>query len=155
MTVARDANTTAAQRADAGRTADTIRVLFEVGNAANAVVAQVLAESGVTPSAAGLLWALAPGTGPLTMRDVAARLGCDPSTVSLAADKLQSTGLIARQPHPADGRKRTLMLTGRGHELWEALSARLHASGVLAGLDADEQRTLHTLLAKIRPPQRP
>jgi DNA-binding MarR family transcriptional regulator len=156
MTVARDAKAQAAtQRADAGRTAEIIRVLFEVGNAANVVVAQVLAEFEVTPSAAGLLWALAPGTGPLTMRDVATRLGCDPSTVSLAADKLESTGLIARQPHPADGRKRILALTDRGHELWEALSARLRASGVLAGLDAGEQRTLHTLLTKIRLPQRP
>ncbi|MEU3414578.1 hypothetical protein ABZ760_25510 [Streptomyces sp. NPDC006658] len=30
------------------------------------------------------------------MREVAARLRYDPSTVSLAADKLQSMGLVAR-----------------------------------------------------------
>ncbi len=155
MTVDRDAAAPAAQRADAERTAETIRVLMEVGNAADAIVARVLAEFDVTASVAGMLWALAPGTEPPTLRDVAARLRCDPSTISLAADKLQSTGLIARQPHPSDGRKRTLVLTERGQELWEALSTRLHASGLLAGLDAEEQRTLHALLAKVRPPQRP
>ena len=93
-------------------------------------MAQVLSELGVPTSVAGTLWALAPGTEPPTMREVAARLRCDPSTVSLAADKLQSMGLVARQPHPADGRKRTLALTEQGHELWEALGdalARLRA----------------------------
>lgn len=74
------------------------------------------------------------------MRNVAARLHCDPSTVSLAADRLQATGLVARQPDPADGRKRTLALTQRGHDLWEALSTRLHSSGLFADLDAEEQR---------------
>lgn len=52
--------------------------------------------------------------GPPTMREVAARFRCDPSTVSLAADKLQSVGLIARRPHPSDGRERTLVLTTAG-----------------------------------------
>ncbi len=155
MTVDRGAVASATQRADAKRTAETIRVLMEVSSAADAVVARVLAEFEVTASAAGLLWTLAPGTEPPTLRDIAAHLHCDPSTVSLTADKLQGIGLITRQPHPTDGRKRTVALTERGRELWEALSTRLHASGVLAGLDADEQRTLHALLTKIRPPQRP
>ncbi|WP_260473736.1 MarR family winged helix-turn-helix transcriptional regulator [Amycolatopsis balhimycina] len=101
------------------------------------------------------MWALVPGTEPPTMRDVAARLHCDPSTVSLAADKLQSMGLVARQPHPADGRKRTLTLTEHGHELWDALRTRLHASGLFAGLDAQEQDTLLALLTKMRTPHHP
>jgi DNA-binding MarR family transcriptional regulator len=117
-------------------------------------VAQVLGEFGVPASVAGTLWALAPGTEPPTMRDVATRLRCDPSTVSLAADKLQSMGLVARQPHPADGRKRTLVLTEHGLELWEALRTRLHASGLFTGLDAQEQSTLLTLLTKMQNPRR-
>jgi DNA-binding MarR family transcriptional regulator len=151
MTVDRDVDALAAHRADVERKAEIIRVLVEVGNAADAVVAQVLGEFGVPASVAGTLWALAPGTEPPTMREVAARLRCDPSTVSLAADRLQATGLVARQPHPADGRKRTLALTERGHELWDALRTRLHASGLLAGLDAEEQGTLLALLTKMRP----
>ncbi|GAB3571128.1 hypothetical protein GCM10027445_26000 [Amycolatopsis endophytica] len=115
-------------------------------------MAQVLGEFGVPASVAGTLWALAPGTEPPTMRDMAARLRCDPSTVSLAADKLQAMGIVARQPHPADGRKRTLVLTEHGHELWEALRKRLHASGLFAGLDVREQDTLLTLLTKMRNP---
>lgn len=143
-----------AQRADAERKAEIIRVLVEVGDAANGVMAQVLGEFGVPASVASTLWALAPGTEPPTMRDIATRLRCDPSTVSVAADKLQSLGLVARQPHPADGRKRTLVLTESGHELWQALRARLHASGLFAHLDPKEQTTLLALLTKMRTPPR-
>ncbi|OXM59169.1 MarR family winged helix-turn-helix transcriptional regulator [Amycolatopsis vastitatis] len=155
MTASRDANAPTTRPADVERKAEIVRVLVEVGNAADAVVAQVLGEFGVPASVAGTLWALAPGTEPPTMREVAARLRCDPSTVSLAADKLQSMGLVFRQPHPADGRKRTLALTEHGHELWEALRTRLHASGLFAGLDAQEQDTLLALLTKMRNPQHP
>jgi DNA-binding MarR family transcriptional regulator len=155
MTASRDAKAPTTRPADAERKAEIVRVLMEVGNAADAVVAQVLGEFGVPASVAGTLWALAPGTEPPTMRDIATRLRCDPSTVSLAADKLQSLGLVARQPHPADGRKRTLALTEQGHELWEALRTRLHASGLFTGLDAQEQDTLLALLTKMRSPQRP
>lgn len=154
MTVGRDVGVPTTRPADVERKADIVRVLVEVGNAADAVVAQVLTEFGVPTSVAGTLWALVPGTEPPTMREVAARLRCDPSTVSLAADKLQSMGLVARQPHPADGRKRTLALTGQGRELWEVLRTRLHASGLFAGLDAQEQNTLLALLRKMRNPQR-
>ncbi|THA29580.1 MarR family transcriptional regulator [Streptomyces sp. A1277] len=150
MTAGRDATTSTTHRTDVERKAEIVRVLVEVGHSADAVVAQVLGEFGVPASVAGTLWALAPGTEPPTMRDVAARLGCDPSTVSLAADKLQSVGLIARRPHPSDGRKRTLALTERGHGLWEVLRTRLHASGLFAGLDAEEQRTLLALLTKMQ-----
>ena len=155
MTVGPDAKAPTTRPADVERKAEIVRALVEVANTVDAVVAQVLGEFGVPASVAGTLWALAPGTEPPTLRDVATRLHCDPSTVSLSADKLQSLGLLTRQPHPADGRKRTLALTEQGHELWEALRTRLHASGLFAGLDAPEQDTLLALLTKMRNPQRP
>ncbi|MEV5282859.1 hypothetical protein [Streptomyces sp. NPDC052811] len=64
-------------------------------------------------------------------------------------------GLVARQPHPAEGRKRTLVLTDEGHELWEALRTRLHDSSLFAGLDAQEKDSLLTLLTNMRNPQQP
>src|ERR1035437_4657196 len=81
MPVSRDAKAPTTRPADVERKAEIVRVLVEVGNAADAVAAQVLSEFGVPASVAGTLWALAPGTEPPTMRDVAARLHCDPSTV--------------------------------------------------------------------------
>lgn len=138
-------------RGEIARTAETIRAVMALKEGIDAVVAEALAEFDVTASVAGVLWTLAPGTEPPTLRDIAARLHCDPSTVSLTADKLEAMGLVTRQSHPTDGRKRTLALTPRGNALWEELGARLHSSGLFAGLDADEQRTLHALLMKIQP----
>ncbi|MFB7575756.1 MarR family winged helix-turn-helix transcriptional regulator [Streptomyces sp. NPDC056165] len=155
MTPDRDAKAATTTRADVERTAEMIHVFLELGNAAGAVVADALAEFEVTASVAGVLGMLQPGDAPLTMREIAARLHCDPSTVSLTADKLEGMGLATRRPHPDDGRKRTLVLTERGHELWQALSARLHTSGLFTGLDTHEQIALHALLTKIRLPQRP
>src|SRR5947209_17641306 len=103
--------------ADAQRTIEIIRVLMGIGTVANTVVADVLAEFDVTASVAGVLWAVAPAAQPPTLREVAARLHCDPSTISLSVDKLESMGFVARQPHPTDGRKRTVALTDRGQEL--------------------------------------
>lgn len=155
MTVGQDAKAPTTHPADVDRKAEIVRFLVEVGGSVDGVVAQVLGEFGAPASVAGTLWALAPGTEPPTMREVAARLHCDPSTVSLAADKLESAGLVARQPHPVDGRKRVLALTERGRELWEALTRRLHDSGLFAGLDVQEQDALLALLKKIRDPRRP
>ena len=77
MTGDRDAKALTTRPAGEERKAEIVRVLLEVGNAADAVVAEVLGDFGVPASVAGTLWALAPGTEPPTMRDVAARLRCD------------------------------------------------------------------------------
>ena len=145
---ARTANSTA----DVERKVGIVRILVEMGNTADATMAEVLTDFGVPTSVAGTLWALAPGTEPPTMRELATRLRCDASTVSLAADKLQSMGLVARHQHPDDGRKRTLALTEQGHGLWEELRTRLHASGMFATLSVQEQETLLALLTKMRTP---
>lgn len=112
------------------------------------LVTQVLTEFDITPSVAGVLWTLDPSADPLTMREIAGRLGCDPSTVSLTADKLEEVSLIVRQPHPRDGRKRTLALTKNGDRLRATLGKRLSDAPVLAGLDSADRRTLVALLTK-------
>jgi DNA-binding MarR family transcriptional regulator len=121
---------------------------MELTTAVDAVVSEVLEEFEVTTSVAGVLWALDPESEPPTMRDLAKRLHCDPSTVSLTADKLQAAGLVTRQPHARDRRKRTLVLTDDGHALWGAMSARLQASDVLSGLDEQDRDDLLRILAK-------
>lgn len=146
----REGTTISAPGADEALTADLARLLMDAANEIGAVVAHVLTEFDITPSVAGVLWTLDPSSDPLTMREIAAKLGCDPSTVSLTADKLEEVGLIARRPHPSDGRKRTLALTDNGHRLRATLSKRLAEAPVLAGLDTHERRQLAALLVKAR-----
>jgi len=97
-----------------------------------------------------VLWTLDPAGDPPTMREIATKLGCDPSTVSLTADKLEESGLIVRRPHPRDGRKRTLALTDNGDLLRATLSKRLNGAPVPAGLDIEDRRRLTALLMKAR-----
>ncbi|HYQ67390.1 MarR family winged helix-turn-helix transcriptional regulator [Actinophytocola sp.] len=125
-----------------------LRRLTTLADATLASAGEVLAEFGLTVSAASLLCALDPRAETPTMRDLSRQMRCDPSTISLMADKLDRSGLVERRPHPTDGRKRTLALTDRGVEVWAALSARLGETSALAVLSVEERRTLEELLAK-------
>jgi DNA-binding MarR family transcriptional regulator len=147
--MSRDAGGGAPNPAPAELKAEIVRLLIDAGDSAKAIVAATLREFDAPSSVADTLWALATSEKPATPRDIATKLGRDPSTVSLAADKLEHCGLIARQPHPRDGRKRTLVLTEHGHTLWNTLRDRLHASRLFHGLGADDQLTLLELLRKI------
>ena len=122
-----------------------------VADATMTLVGEVLAEFGLTVSSAALLWALDPRGERPTMRSLAQQLRCDPSTVSLTADRLEEAGLVERRVHPTDGRMRTLALTPRGSAVWEEFAAALSRGSSLAALSGAELRTLDALLTKVRP----
>jgi DNA-binding MarR family transcriptional regulator len=136
--------------ADQERMGELILSLMTVGQLAALAVDEALADADVTASVAGVLWVLRTNDSPPTMRDIAARLRCDPSTVSLTADKLERLRLITRQAHPTDGRKRILVLTAQGDQLWETLNQRLRTSPALSGLDSNQQRNLLDLLGRVQ-----
>ena len=68
------------------------------------------AELGLTPAAARALHELDPDH-PLPARDLAGRLGCDRSNVTVLVDKLEQAGLVERRTDPADRRQKTLVVT--------------------------------------------
>jgi DNA-binding MarR family transcriptional regulator len=92
-------------------------------------------------------------TGPMTMRDLAERMSCEPSNATFVVDKLEKQGLIERRPHPTDRRAKHLVLTAEGEALRERLLELLSRDSPLAGLTADQQRVLQELLeqAIVRP----
>jgi DNA-binding MarR family transcriptional regulator len=71
------------------------------------------AELGLTPVQAHALMVLQPDR-TLTMRELAAGLDCDASTVTGLADRLETHGLISRQAIAGDRRVRALALTQDG-----------------------------------------
>lgn len=125
-----------------------LRRLTVVSDATLGVIRDVLAEFDLSMSTASLLWALDPDTEPPTMRALSQHLHCDPSTISLMADKLDTSGLVERRPHPTDGRKRVLALTDKGLAAWAALSHRLAETSPLAVLSRADRERLDDLLAK-------
>ena len=87
---------------------------------------------------------------PLSMRELAARLRCDPSNITGLIDRLEARGLVERQPHPADRRVKYLALTAAGRDLRERLAARLFAAPTcVAALHERDQRRLHELLRRV------
>ncbi|MEV4163285.1 MarR family winged helix-turn-helix transcriptional regulator [Nonomuraea dietziae] len=84
--------------------------------------------------------------GPMTMRDLAERMSCEPSNATFVVDKLEKQGLIERRAHPTDRRAKQLVLTAEGDALRERLLELLAQDSPLAGLGPDQQRVLQDLL---------
>ena len=72
-----------------------------------------------------------------------------PAPMRAIADRLQSRGLITRQPDPADRRVKTLVLTNRGRRVRAELERAVHSSPAMAALTAHERTSLRRLLAKM------
>ena len=82
------------------------------------------AELDLSPTQAHALTVLAPGRS-LTMRELADGLGCDPSTVTGLADRLEAHGLIERKAMTGDRRVKALALTQGGIDRRSRLLERL------------------------------
>jgi MarR family transcriptional regulator, organic hydroperoxide resistance regulator len=85
-------------------------------------------------------------TGPMTMRELAERMSCEPSNATFVVDNLAKKGLIERSVHPNDRRAKQLVLTVEGTALRKRLLKLLAQDSPLAGLARHQQRTLQKLL---------
>jgi MarR family transcriptional regulator, organic hydroperoxide resistance regulator len=106
------------------------------------------AELGLTGPQATALREL---TGPMTMRDLAERMSCEPSNATFVVDKLEARGLVERQAHPHDRRAKVLALTPEGTNLREKLLDLLTRHSPLAALSPQDQDTLRDLLLRATP----
>jgi len=127
-----------------------LQQLCDVADAQNEDIAEVLGESGLTKPQAGMLWALSPTTPPVSMRELAHKLHCDPSNITLLGDQLHAAGLAERQPDPTDGRRRVLVLTDKGLAIWSRLLERMQQRSALFTLTIKEQNQLLGLLEKVQ-----
>ncbi|NUW45272.1 MarR family winged helix-turn-helix transcriptional regulator [Nonomuraea rhodomycinica] len=87
-------------------------------------------------------------TGPMTLRELAERMSCEPSNATFVADRLEEQGYLERHPHPGNRRAKQLVLTPAGSELRERLLGLLSENSPLAPLAPEEQDTLQRLLAR-------
>src|SRR5438445_10398602 len=76
--------------------------------------ATILAELELTEALGDVLWQLGAVGQAVPMRDLAARLQCDPSNVTFLADRLEERGLVERRPDPSGRRVKRLALTPAG-----------------------------------------
>ncbi|HEY4929882.1 MAG TPA: MarR family transcriptional regulator [Acidimicrobiales bacterium] len=90
---------------------------------------------------------------PMTMGELAIKLGIDAPYATLVVDELERQGLVERRPHPTDRRVKLVTATPRGAK--EAQRAQDILNRLPVGMEAlsgAELETLATILAKIRLP---
>src|SRR5260221_4585832 len=110
--------------------------LFDLAVVLGEVMNNRLAEHGLTPARAEVLWVLH-GTGPRTQRELSRILKCTPRNVTGLVDALEAAGFIERTAHPTDRR---------------AIIGRLSEQGqlLIAGWGPDRQHGTEQRLARIR-----
>ena len=87
---------------------------------------------------------------PVAMGRVAEALACDASNVTGLIDRLESRGLVRRQPSAQDRRVKVLVLTPAGVRLRGAIMEKMtQPPDTLSRLSATEQRALVRMLRRL------
>jgi hypothetical protein len=99
---------------DMGATADdAMDRLFDLAVVLGDLMNRRLAEHGLTPARAEVIWLLHHG-GPRTQRELSQALRCTPRNVTGLVDALEAGGFVARRAHPTDRRATVVSLSQRG-----------------------------------------
>jgi DNA-binding MarR family transcriptional regulator len=90
--------------------------------------------------------------GPATTADLARAEGMKPQSMGTTVAALEKLGIVARKPHPTDGRQVNIELTAKGAALRKSTKdAKLTwLLPAIAKLDAEQQHTLFAAGAIIR-----
>jgi MarR family transcriptional regulator, organic hydroperoxide resistance regulator len=86
---------------------------------------------------------------PITARELATRMTCEPSNATFVLDRLEQQGLIQRRPHPTDRRAKQIVLTPAGRRCRASALKRLGTRSPLGSLSAGQQDDLRDLLRKL------
>jgi MarR family transcriptional regulator, organic hydroperoxide resistance regulator len=111
-----------------------------------------LVELDLTLPLADALWQLDPALGPLSRRELAERLCCDPSNVTFLVKRLEGRRLVRRAPADSDRRVKELALTPAGTRVRNRLIGTIAASSMFTRLTPAQQRQLSDLLERCRLP---
>ncbi len=118
-----------------------------------------LAELGLTDATWVPLFHLYAAGAPLTLKQLAQRVGLDSSSLVRVVDLLESRGLLLRQTDAHDRRSKSLCLTVQGQHVVADVRAKLHQveSQLLQGMDGTTvaalrhgMQQLHTRLIAIQ-----
>ena len=107
-----------------------------------------LVELDLTIPLSDAIWQLDPKLGPLSRRELAERLQCDPSNVTFLVDRLESRGRLTRARARSDRRIKALALTPAGIEVRDRLIATIADSSMFTSLTRAQQKQLADLLQR-------
>jgi DNA-binding MarR family transcriptional regulator len=124
--------------------------LFDLAVVLGEVMNQRLAEHGLTPARAEVLWVLH-RTGPRTQRQLSEVLKCTPRNVTGLVDALERAGFVERTAHPSDRRAIVVRLSEPGRSLIEGWSSDREqgTTQLLAGIADDELAVFSAVLDRV------
>lgn len=112
-------------------------------------VNRAAAAEGLSPVSAWALVQLDPDQ-PLSQKELAARLHCNPSTVVDPTDRLEEAGLVVRQANPVDRRVNVLIVTAKGARVRDELIGRLfEPPDAFRRLPAEEQARFRDVMLAV------
>jgi DNA-binding MarR family transcriptional regulator len=110
---------------------------------------EVAEAMGLNRTQARLLMQLQPGAS-VSQKQAAGLLHCDPSNVTIMADRLEGLGLVQREVDPADRRGRSLKLTIKGKRVRRQFIDRVfEVPDSVSSLPGGEQELLRDILRRI------
>ncbi|WP_131736629.1 MarR family winged helix-turn-helix transcriptional regulator [Actinomadura roseirufa] len=112
------------------------------------------AELDLGPKRAGVLIRLTHG--PMTLREIAETADVDPSAATIAVNQFQRRGLVRRDPHPDDNRRKLVHLTEAGLRVADTARRILtDPPPALTALGTDDLAALTRILATLNSSPRP
>lgn len=107
------------------------------------------AEAGLSPVSAWALVQLDPAE-PISQKELAARLKCNPSTVVDPTDRLEEAGLVVRKANASDRRVNVLVVTPKGASVRKRLVTRLlEPPSAFRRLSAKERARFREVLLEV------
>lgn len=120
-------------------------LIARLGQRMDSHVRGVAESLGITASQATALRELAE---PMTLTDLAKRMGCEASNAGYVIDRMEKQNLVARRPHATDRRAKLLVLTEGGQRCRRNVLDALGRDAPIDTLSAEEQGALAVLLRK-------
>ena len=124
------------------------QLAYELHAALERHLHDTLEELDVTLTLADALWQLDPALGPVSRRELAEPLRCDPSNVTFLVNRLEQRRLVSRAPARGDRRVKALTLTPTGVKARNRLIATIAESSIFRGLTKPQQQQLADLLRR-------
>ena len=130
-------------------------LLNRIVNRINANLSEALKETGITVPIYRVLAVLIAGNG-RTVNELAVYTVIEQSTLSKILARMESQGLVSREPNKQDGRVVEIHITDAGRNAYERVLpiALSHHEQAMAGLGPRERRdmiaTLHRVLDNVR-----
>jgi DNA-binding MarR family transcriptional regulator len=127
---------------------DAVEAIYNVVEQADEDIDAFLAELTLTRPLSDAVWVMYPQEPAITMRELATRLRCEPSTATFLVDKLVDKGLVERGSDPRDRRRTTVALTPAGLDTRVRLTKAMTNASPLANLSVADLTVLLGLLQK-------